>query len=174
MPLMSRAPSWRLPLKAAATAAMALAIGVPAQAATSFVIDPALAIDASGYGAGATFSIGSGASLLDLVVTATSASALDDLVLYAQTPTFDFTAVDSARLVSRSAFTPVGGGFGLNYSYTGLSAGQYAFDVFATAGSSVRVVGQSALSPVPEPEVLGLAAVGAVLALTAARKRRAA
>jgi hypothetical protein len=143
-------------------------------AATSFVIDASLPVDGTGYGAGSTFSIGSGAQSLSLVVTATSSSLLDDLVFFAQTSPVDFSLVDASHLVSRSAFTPVGGGYGLNYSYTGLSAGQYVFDVFATAGSSVRLVGQSAVTPVPEPEVMGLAAVGALVALTAARKRRAA
>lgn len=143
-------------------------------AATSFVIDEALTVDPSGYGAGSSFSMGAGPQLLDLVVTATSAGTLDDLVLYAQTSPTEFTLVDVARLVSRSAFTPVGGGHGLNYSYSGLAAGQYALDVFASAGASVRVVGQSAVTAVPEPEVMGLAAAGALVALAAARRRRAA
>lgn len=153
-------------------AALACALQAPAHAATSFVIDAALPIDASGYGAGSTFSIGEGASLFDLVVTATSASALDELVLYAQTSPATFSWVDLSHLVSRSAFTPVGGGHGLNQSYTGLSAGLYAFDVFATAGSSVRVVGQSAVTPVPEADTLVLAGAGALVAVAAMRKRR--
>ncbi len=153
---------------------LVLACQGAAMAASSFVIDAGLPIDATGYGASSTFSLGVGMQSLDLLVTATSDSSLDDLVLYAQTSPSDFTLVDLSRLIARSAFTPAGGGYGLNYSYSGLSAGQYAFDVFGTAGSSARLVGQSAVTVVPEPEGGGLAAVGALVALIAARKRRTA
>jgi hypothetical protein len=153
-----------------------LAVASQAHAAvpSSFVIDDTLLIDGTGYGAGSIFSIGSAGQSLDLVVTATSGGSLDDLVLYALTTSADFTLVDASRLVARSSFAPVGGGYGLNYSYSGLGAGQYALDVFASPGTSVRVAGQAAVSAVPEAASMGLAMAGALVALAAARLRSAA
>jgi hypothetical protein len=161
------------------SAALVLAgVAATSQAASTFLIDTALPLDGTGYGYGSSFTIGSAGQSLDLVVTATSAGALLDLVLFTETAPQVFAEVDLSKLTSASSFSPLGGGFGLNYSYAGLAAGTYALDVYGAPNSQVRVVGQAQVqshtqaSPLPEAETWVLGAVGAALAGWAAQRRR--
>ena len=58
----------------------------------------------------------------------------------------------------------------LQYTYTQLTAGTYAFDVLGQADATVTL--SASVTPVPEAQTVALFAAGALVAAVAARRRR--
>jgi hypothetical protein len=144
-----------------------------AQAATT-VLDETVTIARFGnLGTSSVFSLGSPGQTFDLTVKASSSGSIWVLLnlfpVIAPGPVLALEPVEYSGLTSLAA--PPGSVADV-YTYTGLAAGTYSFDVYGAASSGIRLQASAAVTAVPEAGAMVSAVFGGLVAVAAVKRRR--
>lgn len=145
-----------------------------AQAQASTVLNETLTVAPAGnLATSSVFTLGTAGQTLDLVVKASSATS--NWVILSFFPVIGpgrSLALEPIEESSSLSLDAHGGGVSEVFTYTGLAAGRYSFDVYGAANSLIHLTADSTVSAVPEATSALYAAMGGLVALMAVKRRR--